>query len=349
LKVGILTFHYNVNFGAVLQAAAFVRFLRQAHIDAELIDYRPFAYVRKRVASYLLLGKQDWIALPTHFPVARGLWDKIRLLRYLKRAGLTSAKTFWRKNTTMFMPYDTVVCGSDQVWKIDHFRGEDLCFFLPFTKREGQRKIGCAITLPIISSRHHDEDIKAYVRDFDCMTVRDQLTQRYVADVTGRMPEIISDPCMLVDYDAWLSTYPKSNAGYCLTYMQGKITKQLRTALSQFVIHKGWEQRDIDMHGIGGLEQTVCLFRDAQHIITNTYHGLMLAIMFRKSFTYIQWNIGKAKCIDFLERYHLQQHIVPSNHTWAECYMQPPAAESIALVEKDIEATKKKLLEYIND
>ena len=40
IRIGILTFHYAHNYGAVLQAYALKEYLKKTHTDAVLVNYR---------------------------------------------------------------------------------------------------------------------------------------------------------------------------------------------------------------------------------------------------------------------------------------------------------------------
>ena len=55
MKVGILTFHFAVNYGAVLQAYALQSILRSRNIDTYLVDYDPSfsRNIIKRIISSL--------------------------------------------------------------------------------------------------------------------------------------------------------------------------------------------------------------------------------------------------------------------------------------------------------
>lgn len=44
MKIGIMTFHWATNYGAVLQAYCLQEYLREQGHDVEIINYKPMQY-----------------------------------------------------------------------------------------------------------------------------------------------------------------------------------------------------------------------------------------------------------------------------------------------------------------
>ena len=65
MKIGILTFHNALNYGAVLQCYALQHYLQAKGHDAEVIDYRiPFIEEQKEVIECRSFRK-------SHLPIGR--------------------------------------------------------------------------------------------------------------------------------------------------------------------------------------------------------------------------------------------------------------------------------------
>ena len=121
-KIGILTFHWATNYGAVLQAYALQNYLSLAGFDTEVIDYRP--------------GRVLFIQQITHLK-NRSYHRKERALRqFRKKLRLSPETIYWSsKLKTILDKYDYVIAGSDQVWNPSFTLGAEgkptLSYFFP--------------------------------------------------------------------------------------------------------------------------------------------------------------------------------------------------------------------------
>ena len=60
MRIGILTYHRAINYGAILQSYALQTYLEQRGFDASLVDYWPYYHK----AIYKIFNFQYFIGLP---------------------------------------------------------------------------------------------------------------------------------------------------------------------------------------------------------------------------------------------------------------------------------------------
>lgn len=335
MKIGVLTFHYNQNFGAVLQAYALAKFIKSSGADVELIDYRPPYFSFRKIIFRRIRG--------FFFPNLPILLAAQRHISFFNKQSMLSKKTFWWHQSSMFTPYNIVISGSDEIWKISKFRGNDLTFFLPFKKGEKQFKLAYSASTSATSDKHFSSEIVGYIKDYDHISVRDSFSAKYIEEVTGKKPLITCDPSLLISYDELIrDELTQTNKAYALAYIQGN-SKKLDS------LFKGYSEKSsinvVNFELQTTFQMNLTVFKNAKHIFTNTYHGIMLSIIFNKPFTYIAMNVKKPKCNDFLSRYNLNDHAWHNDiPTHEQLYTLPPNKESLSRLNKDIEMSKKYLL-----
>src|SRR5688572_20605086 len=107
-KVYTITFSHVLNYGAILQAYALAKFLKQNDIDVEIIDYRPsyFMYQTYRprkgiVKSYnkLIKNIRFYKFRNKFLPLTNNIFFN-----------LSKLKSHFKNSNDIF------ICGSDQIW-----------------------------------------------------------------------------------------------------------------------------------------------------------------------------------------------------------------------------------------
>ena len=270
MKIGILTFHWATNYGAVLQCYALQEYLKEQGHIVEIINYKPwhfdfwYKYVRR---PWLLknLGK-DLFAHKKEEQLIKFRAEFLHLTqRYYTSVQMAKAK----------MDYDIVISGSDQVLN-ESFTlfGENHptpAYYLqafPNSKRIGYAEsFGC--------NEYSSEALqyaKQWINNFDKVGVREQ-TGLGILDAMGfKGPrEIVPDPTLLrgrfLFKDIKIEFSEKQN--YLCTYILRK--------------HIDLHQDDViyidDYNNPISMEQWLGTILGSRGLITNSYHGMIVAIL----------------------------------------------------------------------
>lgn len=320
-KIGILTFHATVNYGALLQAYALYKQIQQLGYDANFIDYRPL--MAQRVDFKYLFFRGRYLLNPLQIPQGSqrlrktGQFIKNRLptskLRYLNPQSLS-------KNEPA---YNAVVCGSDEIWNTNSpIVGCDLSYFLNFVSVPKTQKVSYAASFggtTELKPSSLKEKINNLLQDFDAISVRDENSMRLVREAGQSVTKVL-DPTFLIDYNDIL-TRPNRQKEYvlvygCLSAEEGAFVDQAAKRAGLDIVAVGCQQRDWrPAHNYIGIspEDWLGYFASASYIFTKFYHGTIFSVIFRKPFNTF-YNPGKAvKVKDLLGDLDLRDRLLSGN------------------------------------
>ncbi|WP_415897513.1 polysaccharide pyruvyl transferase family protein [Neptuniibacter sp. QD57_21] len=277
-KVGIMTFHYTTNYGAVLQTYALVRIVKSLGFNPEVIDYRPWK-ANLVYAKTLFLNRRAF----------SGILKFIRFSSFLRdKLFLTSKKDFDGKGLEAVAEQcGAVIVGSDEVWKTNSFRGFDPAFFLDFVK-DDQKKISFSASVGSTKSfGQRKDEICELLSQFDAIAVRDDYSAELLADECGLDSTGLLDPTLLIDFPEFTSKYV-SNDDFVLIYgklndKEMSIVKEVAAERGCKVYSVGYFNRDADENFVAaGVEDWLALFQSATMVYTLFYHGVIFSLKFHR-------------------------------------------------------------------
>jgi hypothetical protein len=324
MKIGILTFHHVDNYGATLQACALWNFLNSQGYDVEIIDYRPlkiaWMYFRpllpiKRVKSSINESKK--IRINQKYLINISKYWKMRsfLLSHVK----LSQKRFYDKKGFKYYhdKYDVVICGSDQIWCIDSFRGYNSSFFLDFVSNKTTRKISYAASFGNTTKLGpYQKEICTLINQFQTILVRDSNSVEIIANECNKKAVKVLDPTFLIKYDA-LKNPPKITNKYLLLYVQADMEAEEEEFIKLLA-----KEQNLTIVSVGRYEKLaqinletaspkewIGLHSEASYIVTNTFHGTVFSIIFHKPFTVLLPSDKSNKVKDLLNDFGLTNRI----------------------------------------
>ena len=295
-RVGILTFHFADNYGAVLQAYATKKSITNLGHKAEIINYRPSRLVEgydinpfhKRGLKCL---KSIWL-----YPYKK---LQVDLFRDFRKEYLEEGSHGYSNINEACIGYDAVVVGSDQVWNLD-LTGEDNAYFLANIS-ENIVKVGFAISM----GRYDAPMLERYIRDyavcFSHLSFREEKAARICREVLSVSASVVTDPVFLLSNKDWeiLEKKPQKFPydKYILYYALEKnkmllekvIEYSLKTKLPIISIHpttiKEKNRKVINLNNVGPRE-FLWLINHAECVGTNSFHGMAFSTIFKKKILY---------------------------------------------------------------
>ena len=318
IKIGIVTFHHIDNYGATLQAYALNKFLQQQGYEAEIIDYRPFKAIKYYMKRLIPIDKSFRLNEWSFGNIARA-W---RMRQFLHLKTKLSPRTFYSKKGLEYLSdkYDVVICGSDQIWCLDSFRGFDASYFLDFVSEETTRRISYAASFGNSTSlKNHKEEICNLVDKFQTILVRDSNSKNVISTECNADATRVLDPTFIVKYDDIISPVQiKDN--YLLIYRSSELTpaqqtfvKSIAEAKKLKIISVGKYNKIAHTNFVGASpKKWISLFHQASYIVTNTYHGTIFSIISQKLFTVFGLDTKKQKTTDLLSILNLNSRMVTS-------------------------------------
>lgn len=320
LKIGILTFQFAHNYGAMLQARALKRYLENLGHDVNVLPYYPVIFQ----AQYLIS------------PFVRGISVKHRIrktLYYLKNAPQAKVfeaykkekiygnkdgsitKEFWKKECLQeyCKDFDLIVFGSDQIWNNQITRADTIYF----GEKINGRKIAFAASMGSATNLQEQmqiDYIRKFLPEFEAVSVREPEAKLIIETNIGKYTEIVCDPVFLWEKDEWRKheAKVKIKQPYILLYMLEKDELLLRLAherakqdgLKIYEIHPTLAIKNIGTEQLKkiGPQEFLYLVSHAEYVCTNSFHGVSFSIIYNKRLIHIPNKKSPERTVAILKR-----------------------------------------------
>lgn len=205
-RIGILTYHYAINDGAVLQAYALLQALGRyiGNSKVEIVDYRPLVSELKNLKESVVSRKLNTIPSKIKRYIKFSSFVKERLKLGDKKI---ISNDYRGVREHLNDGYDAVIVGSDEIWKIEHGRFArpfPNIYWLPMVS--GPRKIAFAASANKLQYRYLTSGQKSWIKNslegFDLLGVRDNHTLeflKYIGISDESKITIVPDPTFIFD------------------------------------------------------------------------------------------------------------------------------------------------------
>lgn len=330
--IGILTFHWADDYGAMLQAYALKTCLES--LTKEKVEVIPYAPVK-------LVGRY-WI-----FPVAGGeTGRKIRyylrcsgfirnlfhLRAYLKRrknmrsfrqSYLTREPGIRRADRLFLNKYSRVFVGSDQVWNPEITVGLD-DVYMGNIKEKGKCRLtayGASFGKDSLPARYHAAFEQAVNENFSGISMREKsavpfVKQLYHGDVTD-----VLDPTLLLEQSAWQKTAKKPEQKNYILFIYTEynelmmqylreLSVELKKRVIQLSMPQPGQREDwIDLEIEGGPSEFIGYFQNADCVVTNSFHGMVFSVLMEKQFIVFSHSNKNARIENLMEKLELKSRL----------------------------------------
>lgn len=198
------------------------------------------------------------------------------------------------KMQTVAGKYDIYIAGSDQIWdyKLTNF---DQTYFLNFPVK-GKKKCSYAASIgEHVPPEQYRESYSRLLSDFDKILVRESYGADIVNELTGKKPEVVCDPTLLLTAEEWskLIKEPRIKGKYILVYQLG-INKEIVDFARRLKQKTGYRIIYIPFPLVGllkcrceitiGPAEWMGLFKNAEYVISDSFHGIVFSLLFNRKF-----------------------------------------------------------------
>lgn len=296
MKVGIITFHRAINFGAALQVLALQKTIENIGACVEVIDYR-CEYIEKdyrniRINKNNIL--KDIVNNVISYSIRKNKKNKFYDFnkKYLKLSNeiYYTKKDLEKANSE----YDIFITGSDQVWdnKCAKF---DSTYFLDFVDNKLKKNSYAASFAFAEIPNDLKDEYKRRLKDFNSISVREESGKKIFEELLMKDISVSLDPTLLLNKEEWDLFIPKkyNTEKYILIYTVNP-PKNLYTyakAISKKTGYKiinisdSFKKRGNTTYARGiDPGEFLALFKNAEIILTNSFHGTVFSIIFEKKF-----------------------------------------------------------------
>ena len=334
MKIGILTHHYINNFGAFLQAYALQEAVRELFPGTEvfIIDYIDI--------KHFVINSGGWFRVKKAEDLA-GWLQKTRLpatFARQRKAHMRLTKPCFCARGIEALGLDLILVGSDEVWNYQEKKGDAKVKF-----GAGLHKARLVAYAPSVGQAHGGP-VPAYVRDgiqkFAAVSARDAWTQQLAETIRKEPVARVLDPTFL----AHIPVEPVAavKKPYLLFYYCDGLPETEKEKIFAYARKKG-----MAVYGAGECDrryaaatvdlspfQWAWMFRNAQAVLTGTFHGVVFSLLNHRRFACHATHPGRiAKVTSLLAEYRLEAH-----HCAAR------ADELVAAIETEIDYQRVDLL-----
>lgn len=289
MKIGILTFHFAKNYGAVLQCYALQEFLKSRGHEVKVVDYRP----ESLAGGYKWLDiRRFWGKTPGKF--IRKTRNEIAVIGCRKRR-YSEFERFEKERLIlgdMADNYDLVIIGSDQVWNTALTGGFDPVYW-------GEHYSGCISYAASGEENLLKQDprtIASHLDNFKGISVRESSTA-FLLQSYYRKKQIhrCCDPVFLQDLSFWMALADKSDickglGDYLLIYQTRYSDKAIEMAekickesnLKPVYLSAKIEKINSPEVICASPEDFLALIAGAVEIVTTSFHCSAFARIFDK-------------------------------------------------------------------
>lgn len=297
MRIGILTFQYAYNYGALLQAYGLCKYLEGIGYDVCFINYIPPQSSSNQWFRRIKGWGREFVKQRHDMPsymLKRFQFDRFRQ-HFLPLTAQCSTK---EELEVISRDFDAVIAGSDQVWNGNFILNVAPHYFFDFINSENCRRISYAASFGDPQGKQTAETIEAaktYLPQFDSISVRDEISAQIVGNLTGRQADIVLDPSLLHDFKDIAGYKQHDTQGYIASYYISKdhsklgctILNQVSERLQLPVIVIGNRMENHKAFISAGPLEWLRFIQESSFVCADSFHATVFAVKFRKPF--ITW------------------------------------------------------------
>ena len=372
-KVGIMSMQRIANYGSFLQAYALKQLIEEVGCNVEFVDYHVGApVITENADSKNKVVRKIEKGLET-FQYRAPLAHKLSFIRYkqsfaqkyMPLLGITDEMNY---NPTV----DCLVIGSDEVFNC--IQKNSNVGYSPelFGKNNHAKKLITYAasfgntTLIKLEKYKKANEVGALLKKFYAISVRDANSGTIVEQLTGKEPVYNLDPVLTYDYMNCCDKIPQvqTNEKYLILYAYaGRISNDEADWIAAYA-----KKKNLKVYAIGGIQkcadrfvdgspfEVLAYFRNAEEVITDTFHGSIFSVITHRPFaTLIRKSVGNSygneeKLSDLLNRLGLTERMTTKVEETEHINQQPIDYEKVDdVLQKQREIAKAYLCQSIGE
>lgn len=280
MRIGIITFHWAVNYGAILQTYALQTYLEKKGHEVWIINYKP----KKYDLNYkkLLSSPRTLFSIKSFYKERK----KDKELQKFRDAKLNLTRRYFSTEELKNDPpnFDVYISGSDQILNPSFtLCGENKptsAYYLDFGS-ESVKRIGYAVSFGCVEYPFKVKLIaEPLLKKFDFISVREITGINILKSMNYTKSDLSPDPTLLLDkieYDKLIDEKETKIIYYNYVYILRKFNryKELEKQIDNI------RYSDENEYSIS---KWLANIKNANSVITNSYHGIIFCIKYNIPF-----------------------------------------------------------------
>ncbi len=349
-RICIVTWHKVPNYGAQLQAYALKRILEQYGCEVSYYNY--IRVTRKHNVYNMIKNPIKTIGNA----MSRSQFKQNEQEYYRnKNEILKQFLDIEFMEASLETKYDICLIGSDEIFSIfDGYNafqyGEGIIAdkYVSYAASFGATDYGMLLFY------NKKSKIKKLLKKFEYISVRDENSKQIVTRLIKQEPYIHIDPVLLWNWKEEISSYEGTKTNILVIYSYGthEISERIKMEIGEYsrnnnleVVSVGyyhnWCKRNINISSLDFLE---CMYK-AECIITTTFHGAVLSILFDKQFGVVTQSNNCEKLEYLLKEFDADNHVVTDCNIERVLGIQQSFKELLEIKRSEAKEYLEKILE----
>lgn len=357
MKIAILTLPLHLNYGGILQAFALQHTLEKMGADIRVLQHKwktektsRAIFLKNSVRAFFrfLIKDRHTIIFPERYLQKHSSLFSQHIDKFIKG----HIKTLYLEDLTdlKYYDFDAIVVGSDQIWRPQYFKKmwekpvnySYLSFIGP---NINIKKIAYACSFGCNSWEYNvaeTESCKNVLNDFSLVSVREISGVDMVKEHFGITPSHVLDPTMLLTKEEYENLIPKSSSSsdFIFSYILDdndqinrlvqKISYERNLDIKNSRIKPVIKRGQLHSNILIPIEEWLRNIRDANLIITDSFHACVFSIIFNKPFVVVgNANRGQSRFTSLLKTFGLEAHLISDENDYNPCtsYSLPKAVQ----------------------
>ncbi len=310
MNIRTITYHNSHNYGAMLQAYALMKCLKDRGHDVKIIDY----VMQKDTDANRIFAPNTsvkaFIKNLYNLACYKALKSRYKRFEAFKTEYMDLTKQYDERSIKNIQEAAEVfVAGSDQIWNC--LNGFIMPFYLDFVKKGKKVAYAASIGISQIPAGRK-ETFWSLVSSFDAISVREQAANTLLEKEFAIRSQVVCDPVLLLQQEHWnsLSGDTGKNEKYILCYCLGNIedvNQCLRRLKDKYDLpvyllsRSGYSKicHDKLICDAGPLE-FLTLIKNAELVVCSSFHGTVFSTVFEKNFISVVDTLKPARVTDYL-------------------------------------------------
>ena len=351
MKIGILSMQKVMNYGSFLQGFALKKTIEGLGHYCEFIDIEKGKIFPelKRTPSFIMKK-----VLERYFKL-----DVFTRIHYISRFQHRFNSEFFDllgANTHTVQKFDTVVIGSDEVF---NFAQRVPWGFTPqlYGKVRNTNKVisyaGSFGHTTMFDIEHYGlrTEISDALNSMAAISVRDINSSDIVKKLTGKVPHVNIDPVLMFDFLPYVKLPSIKDYIIVYSYPNRIKSKNEITAIKEFaqkynkkLISIGFYFPWCDETVIPTPFEVLGYIKQADYIVTDTFHGSVMSLKFNRPFVALVRNTNKQKMTSLLSQFGLGDRMLEDVKLLEETMMKKI---DYSAVNSQLEFERERSLDYL--
>ncbi len=330
-RVGIVSYNMYGNFtnyGSALQTYALHRAINKLSpekLESVVVDYCPDVLADKNILNPMQnmwdTDEEARERCRLSLPAIRENYGKFK--NFYITQYITTNQKYTSSNFNESLgneDLDGYVCGSDTVFAVPEF-GFDDGFYANYECMRG-KSVAYAASFGDYDIPEADvEELKNRLQNFKAIALRENDKVPLVTSLTERPVYKVIDPTLLLTAEEYepIIENPNINKPYLLLYSRRGDNRMMEYA-ERMAKEKGLEIAEISLNAKNaerhtmrydaGVEEFLGLVKNASMVVTNSFHGMIFAVQFRRPFYIFSRKLCDNKIEEVLELFGITDRLL---------------------------------------